>query len=58
MTQEDTLLPWRTTAGNIGMPLRMRGVPRAEVDGQVDRYLRLLDLEAAKSRFPASCRAG
>ena len=58
MTQEDTLLPWRTVSGNIAMPLRMRGVRRDEAQRQVDRYLELLDLSEAAGKFPAQLSGG
>lgn len=58
MTQGDTLLPWRTLRANVGLPLKMRGVPKAEIGRRVDTYLRLLDLEHAADRYPAQLSGG
>ncbi len=30
VTQRETLLPWKTVLGNIALPLKLNGVPRAE----------------------------
>lgn len=30
VTQRETLLPWKTVLGNIALPLKIQGVPRAE----------------------------
>lgn len=58
MTQEDTLLPWRTLRANVAVPLRMRGVPRNQINRRVDRYLELLDLSHAADRYPAQLSGG
>ena len=58
MTQDDTLLPWRTLRANVAMPLKMRHVPKAEIDGRVDFYLDLLDLRHAADRFPSQLSGG
>lgn len=58
MTQEDTLLPWRTLRKNVAMPLRMRGVAKEEIAERVDFYLDLLDLKHAADRFPAQLSGG
>lgn len=58
MTQDDTLLPWRTVASNIGLPLRMRKVPAEEVRAKVRSYLELLDLSHAANLFPGQLSGG
>ena len=58
MTQEDTLLPWRTVVDNVAMPLRMRQVDRREIDQRVAQYLELLDLADAGRKFPAQLSGG
>jgi NitT/TauT family transport system ATP-binding protein len=58
MTQDDTLLPWRTLRKNVAMPLRMRKVPKDEIARRVDFYLGLLDLGHAADRFPAQLSGG
>ncbi len=58
MTQDDTLLPWRTVASNIGLPLKLRKTPKHEIGVAVDKYLELLDLTHAASLFPAQLSGG
>lgn len=58
MTQDDTLLPWRSLRGNIALPLRMRRVSRAEIAKRVDRYLEILDLHHAADLWPGQLSGG
>lgn len=58
MTQNDTLLPWRTVEANIGLPLRLRGVPHGKTREQVWELLRFLDLEAAAGLYPSQLSGG
>jgi NitT/TauT family transport system ATP-binding protein len=58
MTQEDTLLPWRSVRKNIELPLRLRGYNRADMRERVDNYLDLLNLSHAAHRFPGQLSGG
>lgn len=58
MTQEDTLLPWRTVFSNIAMPLRIRRTPREKIQADVQKYLALLDLEHAAEMYPIELSGG
>jgi NitT/TauT family transport system ATP-binding protein len=58
MTQQDTLLPWRTVAANVRLPLEIRHVAKAEINERVDSILRLVGLDHAKDRFPAQLSGG
>lgn len=58
MTQGDTLLPWRTVAANVRLPLALRNVGRAESSERVDRFLDLLDLKAAADKYPSELSGG
>lgn len=58
MTQGDTLLPWRTVAANVGLPLALRNIGRAESSERVDRFLDLLDLKAAADKYPSELSGG
>jgi NitT/TauT family transport system ATP-binding protein len=58
MTQGDTLLPWLTVSANIRLPLRLRGVPRAEQGPRVDRVLDMVGLTQARDRWPAQLSGG
>lgn len=58
MTQDDTLLPWRTVRANIALPLRLRGVAKSDAAARIKTYLRLLNLEDAEKQFPAQLSGG
>lgn len=58
MTQGDTLLPWRTVAANVRLPLALRNIGRAESSKRVDRFLDLLDLKAAADKYPSELSGG
>jgi NitT/TauT family transport system ATP-binding protein len=58
MTQDDTLLPWRSVSSNIALPLKMRRVGKAEVGERVNRYLELLDLGHAGGLLPGQLSGG
>jgi len=58
MTQDDTLLPWRTVGDNVAMPLRIRKVPRSEIKRRVTASLEMLQLVEAASKFPAQLSGG
>lgn len=56
--QEPRLLPWRTTAENVGYPLELAGVPGREILERVDRLLRSVGLEAAADQVPSQLSGG
>jgi NitT/TauT family transport system ATP-binding protein len=58
VTQEDTMLPWLTLAANVGLPLRMRRTPRAEVRRRVTELLRRFRLEHAEHLYPSQLSGG
>jgi NitT/TauT family transport system ATP-binding protein len=58
MTQKDTLLPWKTTAANIGVPLEIRKVPEAEKKEKVDRYIDMVNLRGFEKHFPMQLSGG
>jgi len=45
--QDPTLLPWRTVADNIRLPLELQGTPRATHESQIQSSLRLIGLSEA-----------
>lgn len=58
VTQEDTLLPWLTLVGNVGLPLKMRRLPRKEIRDKVFELLELFGLDHASDLHPAQLSGG
>ncbi len=58
MTQADHLLPWRTVAGNIAVPLQIRRVPKDEIEKRVDELLVLVGLTGFGNSYPAQLSGG
>ena len=56
--QKDTVLPWFTVARNIGLGLKFRGVPQAEIDGKVNRLLAMAGLTGCHEMFPHHLSGG
>lgn len=57
--QDATLLPWRTVAANIRLPMELDGTSRAEQDRAVRDGLKLIGLTAADGRkFPRMLSGG
>jgi NitT/TauT family transport system ATP-binding protein len=56
--QDPTLLPWLTVQGNIEVPLRIRGVVRAERRQQADKLLQLVRLADVRDRYPRQLSGG
>jgi NitT/TauT family transport system ATP-binding protein len=58
MTQKDSLLPWRTTEGNISAPLDIRRVPKAERAELVARAIEKVHLEGFERHHPDELSGG
>ncbi len=58
MFQEPALFPWLTVAANVGLPLRLRGVPRAQRAEQVAELLRVVHLEEFGRKRPHQLSGG
>lgn len=56
--QEHGVFPWLTVAQNVGYPLRLRGVPRAERRARVDELLELVGLRDFGAYYPAQISGG
>lgn len=56
--QEATLLPWLTAAGNVELPLRLRGVPAVERRARARDLLALVRLRAAAELYPRQLSGG
>jgi len=58
MFQESALFPWLTVAGNVGLPLRLRRVPRAARADRVAELLRAVHLEDFGNKRPHELSGG
>jgi NitT/TauT family transport system ATP-binding protein len=58
MFQDPALFPWLTVAGNVGLPLRLRGVPRAERAARVGELLAAVHLAEFGRRRPHELSGG
>lgn len=56
--QQAGLLPWRTVAANIALPLELAATPRADVRQRVDELIALVGLDDFGDRFPDQLSGG
>ena len=56
--QDATLLPWRTVAGNVALPLELRGQPRARAAPLVAQILEMVGLQDFARSFPWQLSGG
>ena len=56
--QEPRLLPWRSTAANVGDPLELAGVAAAEREASVGALIRTVGLEGAEAQIPSQLSGG
>ena len=58
MFQEFALFPWRTVAGNVSWGLEAQGMPKAQIEAVVPKYLGLMGLGDFGHHFPAELSGG
>ena len=58
VTQNDSLLPWRRVAANVGLPLEVRGVPAREREERVAQVLTQVGLQGFERAFPSELSGG
>ena len=58
MTQQDSLLPWRTAAENVGLPLVIRGDAAAAVRSRVQDMLTRVGLAEFGEHYPSQLSGG
>jgi NitT/TauT family transport system ATP-binding protein len=58
MFQEFALFPWKTVAGNVAWGLETQGLPRAQVDATVRKYLNMIGLAEFRGHYPAELSGG
>lgn len=56
--QQDNLMPWRTVAQNVALPLELQGVPAAKVTARVREMLDLVGLVDAEHLYPKQLSGG
>lgn len=56
--QEPTLMPWATTAENLWLPLKLRGVSRAAARERVDAALAMVGLSRFAGVYPRELSGG
>ena len=54
----DGLLPWRTAADNVGLPLELRGVSRKEREARIEAVLAVVGLKDFADSHPAQLSQG
>lgn len=58
VTQKDQLLPWRTVAKNIMLPLEFRGVGKAEARRRVAAVIEQVGLDGFENSYPGQLSGG
>ena len=56
--QAAALLPWRTIAGNIAVPLEVMGIDKATQKSRIAKKLALVDLAGFEKKFPWQLSGG
>ncbi len=56
--QDATLMPWATVFDNVRLPLRLRGVPRAEARASIEEALESVDLLRFAKAYPRELSGG
>jgi multiple sugar transport system ATP-binding protein len=56
--QNYALYPHKTVAANMGFPLKMQGMPKAEIDTRVNRAAEILGLKPYLERLPKALSGG
>ncbi len=58
VTQRETLLPWKTVLGNIGLPLKINGVARSERRERAEAMAESVGLKDWLDRYPRELSGG
>ncbi len=56
--QDYGLFPWLTVAANVAYGPRQRGLPKAEVEGIVERFVGMVGLGHFRDRYPSELSGG
>jgi NitT/TauT family transport system ATP-binding protein len=58
LTQHDSLLPWRTVADNIAVPLEIRRTPQGERRDRVRQIVEMVGLSGFENHYPRQLSGG
>ena len=58
MFQSDALIPWKTVLDNIALPLRFKGVPKAERQERARAWISTVGLEGFEESYPHQLSGG
>ena len=56
--ESDALFPTYTARGNVGFPLKVRSMPKSEIDNRVIAESRAMGIDAILDRWPSQLSAG
>ena len=56
--QEESTFPWRNVIDNVGFPLEIAGLPKAERYERARRFVKLVGLDGFERRYPAELSGG
>lgn len=56
--QQYALFPWLTVRKNVEFGLKLKNMPRAEIDATVDKYLKIVELEKFADSYPKELSGG
>lgn len=58
VTQDDTLLPWRTTIDNVAFGLELKGIPRKQRHERAAAYIERVNLKGFENHYPHQLSGG
>ncbi len=56
--QQANLMPWRTVAANIALPLELQGTEKVEADARAQSLIELVGLEGFEASYPRDLSGG
>lgn len=56
--QDPSLYPWRTIKKNIALGMEIAKVPKEEQEKQLDKYIKMMNLEGFENKYPAQLSGG
>ena len=58
ITQNDTILPWRTVEENVGIALEIRKTPKEVMERKVNSYIEMAGLQGFEKFYPSQLSGG